>query len=77
MSDTYSIRIIKRDGQGQTRDDFHATVTRLADGKQLVFTSDFKPWLKRVLLRQSHIEAEFRYLDMEEEELNKVEEFRI
>lgn len=69
----YNVRIIKRPSM-MGRDDYHATVTRNSDGKQLIFISDYlrllrwktrRPALDRAFARQA------RY----EESVHKVREF--
>lgn len=58
----YVVKIIARDGLGQTRDDWHATVTRGSDKKQLVFISDYK-WLLKWKTRLKALERAYQYAD--------------
>jgi hypothetical protein len=51
----YHIRIIRRDFQGQTADDYHATVTRLSDGTELVWMAPWK-WLLKLKTRRAALE---------------------
>lgn len=59
---TYEVRIIRRDFQGQTRDDFHATVTRIADDDQLIFISDYL-WLLKWKTRKPALDRAFKRAD--------------
>lgn len=69
----YHVRIIRRDGMGQTRDDFHATVTRLSDDVQLVFISDWRTWLEW-RTRRSALDRAFRSYDKHEAKILEVRE---
>lgn len=68
----YKIKIIRRDLQ-QAGDDYHATVTRVSDGKQLVFISKFKFWLKFRTSRRL-LDREYKYYAKREKKLAKTEE---
>lgn len=69
----YNVRIIRRDGMGQTSDDFHATVTRLSDEVQLVFISSFRTWLEWKT-RRSALDRAFKNYDKHQEKLAEVKE---
>jgi hypothetical protein len=71
----YEIKIIMRDGGDQTRDDYHATVTRLSDGEQLVFISDWK-WLLKLRTSRWRLDREFNYQDYRKKQLAKKEVIR-
>lgn len=75
MSNKYKITIVQRDGGGQTSDDYHATVTRLSDGKQLIFIAEWKWWLKNVKLHPRRIATAFKQRDARDKKLAEVEEF--
>jgi hypothetical protein len=71
----YLVEIIQRDGLGQTRDDYHATVTRLIDGQQLIFLSDWKRLLKWKVRRKA-LDRAFAYQDKRDEKLARKERYR-
>lgn len=71
----YEVEIIMRDFQGQTRDDYHATVTRLSDGEQLVFISDWK-WMLKLKTSRWRLDREFKYHDHRKKKLAKKEVIR-
>jgi hypothetical protein len=66
----YYREIIQRDGMGQTKDDYHATVTRLIDESQLVFLSDYK-WLLKWKTRRKALDRAFDRFDKRELKLAK------
>lgn len=70
----YHIRIIRRGGQGQTADDYHATVTRGSDGQKLVFISGWK-WLLKLKTRRWLLKREFKSYDKYQAKLAKKETF--
>lgn len=70
----YRIKIIRRDFQGQTRDDYHATVTRLSDGLKLVWIADWR-WLLKWKTRQKALDRAFENYDKHQAKLEEVEEF--
>lgn len=70
----YHIKIVKRDFQGQTADDYHATVTRLSDGTELVWMATFKWWLK-IKIRRGSLDRAFKGYDKRKAKLSEVEEF--
>jgi hypothetical protein len=70
----YHIKIIKRDFQGQTKDDYHATVTRLSDGLQLVWMADWA-WLLKWKIRRGALDRAFEGYDKRKARLTEVEEF--
>ena len=72
----YEVKIIKRDGMGQTKDDYHATVTRLTDGHELIFISDWM-WVMRRKTRRPSIERAFRRSDKRQLKLNRSHKFRV
>jgi hypothetical protein len=71
----YHVKIILRDGGGQTRDDYHATVTRLKDGVELVWMSDWL-WLLKLKIRRGALDRAFKGFDRRKMKLSaEVEEF--
>jgi hypothetical protein len=74
MRTEYHIKIIRRDGQGQTADDYHATVTRINDGQQLVWIAAWK-WVLKLKVRRNALDRAFRNFDEHEWKLSEVEEF--
>lgn len=71
--DMFEVRIVMRDGQGQTKDDYHATVTRERDGTQLIFISDYR-WLLKWKLRKPALRRAFRRCDRDFEKQRDAEE---
>jgi hypothetical protein len=71
----YHVKIIRRDFQGQTSDDYHATVTRISDGKQIVLISAWK-WFLKLRTRRRLLDREYNYYDKREKKLAKTDEFR-
>lgn len=67
----YYREIIRRDLQ-QSRDDFHATVTRLSDQTQLIFISGYK-WLLKLKTRRKALDRAFKDYDKRKKKLSKVE----
>lgn len=61
-TETYEVKIIPRDGMGQTKDDYHATVTRISDGKELIFIADWV-WLIQWRTRRKALERAFNRSD--------------
>jgi hypothetical protein len=74
MMEEYNVVITRRDGGGQTRDDYQAIVTRKSDGKQLSFIADWKWWLKLRICRWL-LDREFRWYDKHNKKLERKEEF--
>lgn len=74
MRTEYHIKIIRRDGQGQIADDYHATVTRLSDGQELVWIAGWM-WLLKLKIRRGALDRAFRDFDKREYKLSEVEEF--
>lgn len=74
MRTEYHIKIIRRDGMGQTSDDYHATVTRLSDGQELVWIATWK-WVLKLKVRRGALDRAFRNFDDHEWKLSEVEEF--
>jgi hypothetical protein len=70
----YFVEIIRRDGLGQTSDDYHATVTRESDNNQLVFISRWR-WLLKLRTRRRLLEREFRYYKKRRKKLDKVDQY--
>lgn len=68
----YYREIVRRDGAGQTKDDYHATVTRLIDETQLVFLSDYK-WVLKWKTRRKALDRAFERFDKRELKLAKKE----
>lgn len=71
---TESKYLIKRTKRcfDQTSDDYHATVTRLSDGKQLIFISNFKRLLTW-RLRPKALDRAYRRVDKYERKVKKEE----
>lgn len=70
----YHVKIIRRDGAGQTPDDYHATVTRLSDGTELVFINATK-WILKLRTCRWLLDREFKYHDKRQVKLDEIEEF--
>lgn len=68
----YSIKIVTRDHQGQIKDDYHATVTRHSDGKQLVYIAPWR-WLLKIKTHRRVLERDFKYADKRAKKLAEVE----
>lgn len=73
--ETYIIKIIKRDGMGQTRDDYHATVTRDSDKKKLVYISDWR-WLLKWKTRRGALVRAYKYHDKRDRKLAETDQIR-
>lgn len=73
LADSYDVRIIPRDGMGQINDDWHATVTRRSDGKQLVFIARYR-WLIDWKTRREALDRHYRYADKRDAKMARVEE---
>lgn len=71
MTNRYQINLIRREFQGQAKDDYHAVVTRL-DGKQLIFIADWK-WLVKWRTRRKALDRAFRRSDKHDAKLSEVE----
>lgn len=71
----YEVVIIKRDGAGQSWDDYHATVTRSTDGEQLIFISDWK-WLLKLKTHRRRLVRKYKYHDKRKRKLDKREVIR-
>lgn len=72
----YHIRIIMRSGEGQTNDDYHATVARRSDGVELIWISRWLWWLNWQL-RPRAIDRTFRRYDKRQKKLAQVREYEI
>jgi hypothetical protein len=72
--DPYHVRIIQRDGGGQTSDDYHATVTRISDGTRLIFIAEWR-WVLLWQVRRGALDRAFRRHDKRKRKLDKTEEF--
>lgn len=68
----YNIKIITRDNQGIVKDDYHATVTRHSDGKQLIYIAPWR-WMLKIQTRHKAIVRDFKYADKREKKLAEVE----
>jgi hypothetical protein len=73
MMKKYKVRVIRRKFQ-QSRDDYHATVTRISDGVELMWTSSFL-WLLKWRTRRRALDRWFARYDKREEKLAEVREF--
>ena len=69
----YHVKLIVRDGMGQTSDDYHATVTRLSDDAQLVYISDWK-WILKLRTRRRALDRAFKRMEKREKKLAETEE---
>lgn len=72
-SPAYSIKIVMRDGMGQVNDDWHATITRLSDGKQLVSIAAWL-WLLKWRTRRAALDRSFARVDRHDAKLAKIRE---
>jgi hypothetical protein len=73
MRTEYHIKIVRRDFQGQTADDYHATVTRLSDGQELIWIASWK-WLLKLKIRRGALDRAFKGFDKRQWKLSQVEE---
>lgn len=75
MSDdaAYTVRIVRR-SLLMTNDDWHATVTRRSDGKELVFIAAFL-WLIKWRVRRAALDRAFHRSDDYERKVARVREF--
>lgn len=69
----YHIRIVRREFQ-QSRDDYHATVMRLKDGRELVWMAGWK-WLLKLKIRRGALDRAFKDFDKRKAKTSQVEEF--
>lgn len=69
----YEIKIVMRDGLGQTRDDWHATITRIRDGKQLVSIAEWL-WLLKWRTRRAAVDRAFARADHRDATLGEIRE---
>jgi hypothetical protein len=74
MEDKYKIKIVAREGQGDDYDDYHATVTRISDGAELIWIATFK-WFLKYKLRRANLDRAFFHYDRRKAKLLKTEEF--
>jgi hypothetical protein len=69
LPETYLVEIIRRNGLGQTADDWHATVTRLPDfDDQLVYISRWR-WILAWRTRRKALQRAFKYHDKRKRKL--------
>lgn len=71
----YFIRITKRDGLGQVNDDFHAKVTRIADGAELIYIGRFRKVLEW-RTRRAALDRAYKYYDKRQKKMAEVKEIR-
>lgn len=69
----YHIKIIRREFQ-QSRGDYHATVTRLKDGVELVWISDWM-WTLKFKIRRGALGRAFASYDKRKARGTQVEEY--
>jgi hypothetical protein len=69
----YHIRIVRRDFSGQTADDYHATVTRIEDGAEMVWIATWK-WVLKLKVRRGALDRAFKSFDRRQAKLSDVEE---
>ena len=73
--ETYLVEIVKRDGMGQTSDDYHATVTRLPDfDNQLVYISRWR-WILEWRTRRRALQRAFKDYDRHQRSLSRKDLF--
>lgn len=74
MSDgLYDVRIVPRDGAGQINDDWHATVTRRSDGKEMLFIARYR-WLIEWKTRREALDRHYRVRDRHDAKMARVED---
>lgn len=71
----YDVRITMRDGNGQTSDDYHASVKRLSDGVELTWISEWL-WLLNWKVRRKALKRAFARYDKRQSKLADVRELR-
>ena len=69
----YHVKMIVRDGMGQTSDDYHATVTRLSDDAQLIFISNWK-WILKLRTRRRKLDRAFKRMERRDKKMSETEE---
>lgn len=69
----YHIKIVRREFQ-QSSDDYHATVTRLKDGTELVWMATWK-WTLKLKIRRGALDRAFADFDKRKAKLSEIEEF--
>lgn len=72
----YFVRIVVRDFQGQIADDYHATVTRKADGVELIWISRWR-WFLKWQLKPKKIDRAFKRYDKHQDKLARTEEWML
>lgn len=70
----YDVKVIRRDGDGQVNDDWHATITRKSDGKQTILTASWR-WLVLRRTRRAALDRMWRRIDRRERAMAEVREF--
>jgi hypothetical protein len=70
----YHVKIIRRDGGGQSEDDYQATVTRSSDQKQIVLISRWL-WVLKFRTQRKLLDREYKYYDKREKKFGKTKEF--
>jgi hypothetical protein len=76
MENQYTVTIIQRDGMGQVRDDFHATMRRESDGVELISISAWR-WLLNWKTRRSAVEKAFVRYDKQQAKMAEVHEKKL
>jgi hypothetical protein len=71
----YSVIIVPRSFQ-EGKGDYHATVTRLTDGAELIFISNWK-WRIEAKTRRRYIEKAFARYDKEQLKEGKTRKFEV
>jgi molybdopterin-biosynthesis enzyme MoeA-like protein len=74
VNNTYVIEIVRRNGLGQTSDDFHATVTRRSDDVKLVYINRWR-WMLKMRLRRRALDRAFRSYEKRQRKLAETEQF--
>lgn len=74
VNDSYVIEIVRRDFQGQTSDDFHATVTRRSDDTKLIFINNWR-WVLKMRVRRRALDRAFKSYDKRQRKLAETEQY--
>lgn len=73
MMAKYNVRIVRRNFE-QSADDYHATVTRLSDGVEMIWTNKYR-WMLKWHTRRKKLDRWFAKRDKRQEKLADVQEF--
>lgn len=75
MMKRYNIVIVRREFQ-QSSDDYHATVSRLTDGVEIIRTASWR-WLLKWRVRRKALDRAYRRHDNHQRWLAKREEYTV